>query len=686
MRTKKITWIIFALVIGGAIFWWTSIKKTVVRKAITKAVEKKTDSLYKITYDTSEIDEVSGDAYLRNVQVKLDSLQWLKLVQKDSTPPVTISLTIEKITIKGLAELKLLSNHAVDVSGIIIEKPVLRLDKWTGKQKTGAEANDTVEIYKRLVGNLDFLKAKSIQVINGDFTFMNRLKKDSVSVKGINIAIDNFLVDSQHNYRNILSYFIKQTRATINTMRSSSLETGKIVYDSKQRVIKIENLLTGKKTADRVSVRSIAVTGLSTEDFIYKRTINAKKIVADHSNIIIGPSQNKGMVLPAIIPAGVVDSFFFQKGNLTIHSKKGPVIIQDADILLKNVHTIHHQIPLEEYFNPANCVFAIGSVKFPIGFHNINMKQIIYPGNVDQLRMSQISVKPMFNREQYKAKIGWQADMYDVNATNIIVDKMDLKKFLSEKSLLIGAITLQADFHIFNDKTLPNDSTKKKTGKFFYEDLLAPHKAINIRTVNIKSSTIAYEEKAGKSGMTGTISFNDVDGQLTNITNIPDQLLKDNVMKLQSSSRIMGVIPLRSLWKMSLSTNDGSFHVTGNVGAFMPEVMNPVLEPLGMASIRTGSVSQLDFEINGTHRESSGTVLLNYDNLRVDLLKKDKEDSLKKKGFISFLTNADIKNKYHSQKPKDYVFKKNSDIPFFALLWNSVYEGAKNIALVVKPG
>jgi cytoskeletal protein RodZ len=77
MRTKKIIWIVFALILGAiAVFWWTTIKEKIVKNAVTKAVQKKTDSLYHITYEKSEIDEVAGNAYLYNVQVKIDSLQW----------------------------------------------------------------------------------------------------------------------------------------------------------------------------------------------------------------------------------------------------------------------------------------------------------------------------------------------------------------------------------------------------------------------------------------------------------------------------------------------------------------------------------------------------------------------------------------------------------------------------------
>ncbi|MEO8174249.1 MAG: hypothetical protein ABI581_14240, partial [Sediminibacterium sp.] len=128
MKTKKIIWIVFALLLGVAVFRWTTIKKKVVKNAVTKAVQKKTDSLYRISYEKSEIDEVAGNAYFYNVQVAIDSAQWKKLIEKDSTPPVTIAATVAKITITGLAGIKLLNKTSLDAESIVLEKPVFRLD------------------------------------------------------------------------------------------------------------------------------------------------------------------------------------------------------------------------------------------------------------------------------------------------------------------------------------------------------------------------------------------------------------------------------------------------------------------------------------------------------------------------------------------------------------------------------
>ena len=194
MRTKQIIWIFFALILGAGIFWWTNLKNRVIKKAVTNVVQKKTDSLYRITYDTATFDEVGGNAYLYNVKVTLDSIEWLKLVQKDSMPPVTIDLRIGKITIQGLKELKLIGNHSLDVAAVILENPVFRLEKWARKRTPAVNLNDTLELYKRMIGQFDFLRAKKIQVLNGNFKLINYLHKDSVSASGINVSIDDFLV------------------------------------------------------------------------------------------------------------------------------------------------------------------------------------------------------------------------------------------------------------------------------------------------------------------------------------------------------------------------------------------------------------------------------------------------------------------------------------------------------------
>jgi hypothetical protein len=47
-------------------------------------------------------------------------------------------------------------------------------------------------------------------VIDGNFTLIDQFRKQAFAANGINVAIDDFLVDSLHNYRNI-SFIFYQT-------------------------------------------------------------------------------------------------------------------------------------------------------------------------------------------------------------------------------------------------------------------------------------------------------------------------------------------------------------------------------------------------------------------------------------------------------------------------------------------
>ncbi|MES2328869.1 MAG: hypothetical protein V4539_04650 [Bacteroidota bacterium] len=683
IRTRNIAWIVFALLIGAAVFWWTSIKNHVVKKAVTNAVQKKTDSLYRISYERSDIDEVAGNAYLYNVQVKIDSTQWLQLVEKDSMPPVTLSVTIAKVTIKGLSEIKLLSNSSLDVTSIVLEKPVLRLDRWAPKRIPPGGLNDTMEIYKRLVGNFDFLRAKSIQVVDGNFTLIDQFRRQALAANGININIDDFLADSLHNYRNILSYFIKQTRATVDNVSSTRLQTGSIEYDSKQQILNVKDLRVAGE--EPVTVKELGIKGLSTEAFISNGHVNAKSLVLKTPAATIKPTAGKKDILGSVVPVIALDSLVIQKGNFNVYTKKNKLIsIKDLQLLLKNVKTINGNLPIEDYLNSSNCMFSVASIKLPVKLHNIHLQNVLHTGNAGQVRIGSLQVNPAVTRQQLKARIGRQEDMYTVNANNIIINKIDFKKLIKDNTVSIQDISLQMNFHVFEDKTVQIDSGRQGRSLFPYDAIRTSKTKIDIRTINIRDSKITYEEQAPKSGMNGTVFFTAVNGRLTNITNIPSQLAKDNAMKLEAAARVMDLALLKTNWQMLLNAADANFKVTGNVSPFPASILSRPFEALNMMSIRSGFTDKLDFEINGNHTGSTGTVLLNYHDLKVDVLKKNNEDSLTKKGFASFLANADIRNRNESKKPKEFHYTKDRYKSFFNLLWKSIFEGGKNTILIIK--
>ncbi len=684
MKTKKIIWILFIIILGTGIFWWTTIKKQVVKQAVTHAVQKKTDSLYRITYDTSEIDEVNGNASFYHVKIQLDSLQWLKLVEKDSMPPVTLSLAIDKITIRGLGEIKLLRNRALNVSQVIFDHPVFRLDRWTRKTPPKEPLNDTLEIYKRLTGQLDFLKAASIQVTDGDFTMINRQGKDSVMVKGINITIDDFLVDSQHNYRNIISYFIAQTKASATSFSSGKVTTGKIVYDSKQHTAGVENLLV-KEKENPLTVQSISLTGFSAETFIRQGAITAGKLLINQPDFTIRPAASKTKGLPVFFSAAAIDSVVIRKGNFTIYNTAArPILVRDANLLLKKVHTEGNVLQVEAFVSPATCSFSAGWIQCPMGFHNIVFQQVTYPFHGENISINRGEIRSTISREELRTKMGMQEDMYKVTATGIILGKISLEKLVKDNTLSIASLSMQLDLNVYNDKTLPGDPVKNAVEEYPSEKLQSLSLAIDIRSVTLTNSRISYEEHASKSGLNGMVYFGNVNAKLSNITNIPALMAKDNILKVETISNIMSVSSLRTSWDIPLRRQNGNFRITGSANPFPLTVLSPVFEPLGMITVRSGFADKLDFVINGNHQGSTGTEQFNYHGLKIDMLRATKQDSLQKNGIKSIIVNNDIRDNNRKQEPKEYHFKKEGNHSMFFLIWKSIFEGIRQTVLILK--
>lgn len=689
MRKRTLLWIVIALALGTAIFWFTSSKKKILRNAVVKTMQKKTDSLYRITYDTSEIDEISGDAYLKNVRISIDSVKWAKLVAIDSAPGLTLSLRIAKITVRGLKELRLLTGHALDVSAVIIEQPSLRLDKWGASPGKSENANDTVELYKRLTGQFSFLRAKLISVKGGNLLVVNHSVTDSLTVRGINAEVDNFLVDSVHDYHNVISYFVKQAKASVDSVRGTRFRLGALEYDSRLHTVSVREIATAADTHAPVAIGSVQLNGFSSEAFVYSGRLHTRSLVVTDVHASI-PARSKkrtpGIPLPAALSGISVDSVILHNGNFMFFSPtKLSFILKNTELLLKNVRADSGVFHIEKYLIPDACNFTVGLMRFPVKYHNIDLKRISFPFNGNRARVGEASVQPTMSRSEMKRRVKVQKEQYTARAANVIVEKLDLPKLITENTISMDRVHLGLIFSVFSDKTLPKDSVNKETGRFFYEDLLEKLKSkLYVREIDLENTTISYEEIAQKSGETARIVFSGIEGTISNVTTVPEKLAADNIMKLSVHANVLGQVKLVTNWNLALHTPDGRFSVTGNTGSFDADVVNQASMPFSMTRLNSGKVNKLVFDVHGDHSATSGNVLMDYDNLKIEFLKKEGNGEEKKKLIKSIFANADIRNNNHSGKTHSFELKKQAKQTFFSLLWKSVFEGVKKNILIIR--
>jgi hypothetical protein len=164
--TKILLGILLIAAIGG--YWYLQKnKKHIVKDSIDNMLKKKTDSLYFVHYDSSKIDEVNGDASFYNVYLQSDSIQKEVLAGDDSLPKTMYNIHVDVIKVDGVDITGLLTNESVAAKKILLHEPVVQIINTGSNKQLPPNYNDTLELYKRILGNFKSIHADTIQVTNG---------------------------------------------------------------------------------------------------------------------------------------------------------------------------------------------------------------------------------------------------------------------------------------------------------------------------------------------------------------------------------------------------------------------------------------------------------------------------------------------------------------------------------------
>lgn len=83
-----------AIIIAGVYIFYRVKKHNFLDRGLQNLVEKKTDSLYKISYDSISVEEVGGDLYIKNLYIKGDTAKQMQMIRSGDTNASKVILDI----------------------------------------------------------------------------------------------------------------------------------------------------------------------------------------------------------------------------------------------------------------------------------------------------------------------------------------------------------------------------------------------------------------------------------------------------------------------------------------------------------------------------------------------------------------------------------------------------------------
>ncbi len=184
------------VLIVGAIWYWNTHKKSILKDKLETAVRNKSGGLYKIQYDSLSMDEIAGYLSFSNMRFSYDSTRFAELSSQGNEPSFLLNITIPEITVSGLKTPRALIDKEIVGRKLEIKNPVIHI-LYTNAGKDSSTAAVPKAIYEQILGNLNLIQADTILISNARISTSNRqTKKEGMKLDDVFITLVDVKIDS----------------------------------------------------------------------------------------------------------------------------------------------------------------------------------------------------------------------------------------------------------------------------------------------------------------------------------------------------------------------------------------------------------------------------------------------------------------------------------------------------------
>ena len=695
---------ISAIIICIGYFVWQKYKYKFVRNTVTTTVAEQTDSLYSIKYDSLSFDAITGNASIKNIRIIPDTTRAKKLTG-ENLPDILLDVHIKSLTLTGVKTAKALQGNKFEGDSVIIENPTIVMYSMKPLQKGTKIESEAGSVYKQILGKLDLIKA--------DFVFVN-----NVTVKGINFysqetnfdfingkfLLENVLIDSAHNYDTNRVLFCKQAAFTVDSFFSynhnrKELSVRDINFLGKQKQLLFDEISVDRFENDTsagirlLDAKTLKLSGVNSNEIVKDKNIFVDSILCKQIYVYELPLQNlkttQGNNSKSNDSTGFnnvygVNMQHLYFPNVTfIPFAKSKFTLGNISLKVNGVNAsqfINLELHPMDYTKEAEINVSSFSIRSKDEAYNYEFKNILINSLRKELKVNSFSIIPFAPEKQFANNFHFQKDRYDINFSGIVLSGIDMNSLLDNR-LLASALNIDnIDAKIYRDLHKPSEK-KSKVGKYVSQLLEKLNQPISISKATINNASIEYREYEKVSDSIGVVNFLNSHFDITNITNIPSLIQKNNELNISFDTKVLGKIPLKGNFKFILGNDNGNFIVNGHTTGFDASILNKVSIPMGLIKVNDGNINSLDFHFTGNNNSAKGDMVMKYQGLKVDVLKRDKNTKeIKKRGLATLAANLIVLNNNPGSDGLRKVtphFDRDINKSFFNLVWKTLFTGMK---------
>jgi len=375
-----------------------------------------------------------------------------------------------------------------------------------------------------------------------------------------------------------------------------------------------------------------------------------------------------------------IDFTFINKSNQQVKNTViNNVNVNVSGLLIDSLTEID---PTHYYTRNVDVTIKDYKIATPDSLYYLKFEKFSFSSIERKLYIDTISLKPRYAIAAYYKKTGYAKDRFDIEFQKITINDIDIRRFTRDQKVYAGSMDIaKATIEVYNNNSYPRKSIDR-TGKFPHQALQGFAPDLKIDTLNLNNADISYTEFDKNSGKAGKVIFDNTKARIYNLTNDSAALAKNHIMRADITSRVMNSGNLKLNLTFNLADKLGAFSYSGTLGPIDGKVLNNITEPLGMVSVKSASVKKLQFNVKANQNIASGNMQFIYDDLKVQILKRDEESGdLKKQGLLSGLANLFVLNSSNPDHGKfitgTIYHRRLRTQSFFSFLWQSMLTGIK---------
>lgn len=321
------------------------------------------------------------------------------------------------------------------------------------------------------------------------------------------------------------------------------------------------------------------------------------------------------------------------------------------------------------------------------GMYDYGIKELYVSTREKVLRLSQFRCRPLYPEMEFSRKLVYRGDRFNALIPQLSIEDLDFKEMEREGTVKASKVHIDSAFlQIFVNKAMPEDpkGVPAEFPALVFQKLSIP---VEVDSIYIKQSAIYYREYNPDAKQTGEVSFQRLNGTISNLTNKPSLLEADKWVHFRLNTYFLNTARLNLDIDIDMTDKDAALKYSGNLAANNLKFANStLLEPLAMVKIEEGSMQSLHFDIAGNRFGAQSNVTASYKDLKVAMLKED-DGEAQKRGLISLLANwFKVKSNNPAKEGEEprhssVTYEHPQGKSFFNLLWKALLEGLSDQAM-----